>query len=53
MCGIAGILNITGQQNQDVSILQKMVHLQKHRGPDESGLYLDDNIGLRNRALVL
>ena len=46
MCGIAGILNISGKGNIDPTHLQKMVHLQRHRGPDETGMYIDNNIAL-------
>jgi len=53
MCGIAGILNLTGQSRQDVSVLQRMVYLQRHRGPDEAGIYIDDTIALAQSRLSI
>jgi len=53
MCGIAGILNFTGQSRQDVSVLQRMVYLQRHRGPDEAGIYIDDTIALAQSRLSI
>ncbi len=48
MCGIGGIL---GQP--DNSVLQKMIHLLQHRGPDGSGIYLDDKCGLAHTRLAI
>ncbi len=53
MCGIAGILSLTGRGPQDISFLGKMVHLQRHRGPDESGLYIDNKIALAQSRLSI
>ena len=53
MCAIAGILSLTGRGPQDISFLGKMVHLQQHRGPDESGLYIDNNIALAQSRLSI
>ena len=35
MCGICGILSITG--NADASTLHSMANLLRHRGPDDEG----------------
>lgn len=39
MCGIAGILGI-----DDKELVKKMVNAIKHRGPDEEGYYVDENL---------
>ncbi len=44
MCGICGIITFNGHPVQDQSI-KKMMHLQKHRGPDDEGVFLETNIG--------
>lgn len=39
MCGIAGYINLDGQVINDNSIIGNMLSVQKHRGPDDSGIY--------------
>jgi len=39
MCGIAGYINLAGQTVNDNSIIDNMLFVQKHRGPDDSGTY--------------
>ena len=48
MCGICGIL---GASEPDV--VDSMMESMKHRGPDDSGKYLDDNVGLGHRRLSI
>ncbi len=45
MCGIAGIIDFTGNKVGENS-LRAMMLAMKHRGPDDEGLFVDDNIGL-------
>ena len=45
MCGICGIINFNDQPVQESSI-RRMMKIQKHRGPDDEGVFLEDNIGL-------
>ncbi|ACF14475.1 asparagine synthase (glutamine-hydrolyzing) [Chloroherpeton thalassium ATCC 35110] len=56
MCGIAGILNY-GARPEAVSetVLQKMTEQIRHRGPDDSGLYIspDRKLGLGFRRLSI
>jgi len=54
MCGIAGIFNYSAP-NKPVSenILKKMLSVIRHRGPDESGIYLGNNIGIGNVRLSI
>lgn len=41
MCGIAGIVNFKEIPGQH--IVEDMMHVMKHRGPDGEGLYVDQN----------
>lgn len=45
MCGICGI-KYFGDRTVDSSDLRKMMNLLKHRGPDDEGIYVNNNIGL-------
>lgn len=53
MCGICGeyIFDIT--QKIDQSFIEQMCSLIRHRGPDDEGLYIKDNIGLGHRRLSI
>ena len=44
MCGIAGILNLNNAPAKQ-EILETMMSDMKHRGPDDEGLYIKENIG--------
>ena len=46
MCGIAGICRFDNGPEVSLDTLQSMVNLLRHRGPDESGVYLDNIAGL-------
>lgn len=50
MCGIVGFVN---KENFDKNVLQKMMDMMIHRGPDDSGVYLDDTIALGHRRLSI
>lgn len=45
MCGICGIINFN-LKAVDQDALATMMLEMKHRGPDDGGLYIDQNIGL-------
>ena len=54
MCGIAGIYNYSENskpisENNLINMLARI----RHRGPDESGIYLDNNIGIGNVRLSI
>lgn len=51
MCGICGLLQT--QQAVDTAPLQSMCRALHHRGPDEDGYLIDDNIGLAMRRLKI
>ncbi|HOJ19773.1 MAG TPA: asparagine synthase (glutamine-hydrolyzing), partial [Ignavibacteriaceae bacterium] len=53
MCGIAGIMNLGHQKPISSDVLRSMVSNQQHRGPDETGAYIDDNIGLAHARLSI
>jgi asparagine synthase (glutamine-hydrolysing) len=45
MCGICGIINYNNQAVQEGQ-LRQMMQIMKHRGPDDEGVYVENNIGL-------
>lgn len=55
MCGIAGILNLSSnlRDTPSHSDLDSMIKLLHHRGPDDYGYYLDENIGLAHARLSI
>lgn len=55
MCGFAGFLRTPNTLNRDAHRhwLEQMGHAIAHRGPDASGIYLDDRIGLVHRRLSI
>lgn len=53
MCGIVGIVNIQGDQPIYEETLRRMLAMIRHRGPDQFGIYLDDQAGLGNARLSI
>lgn len=53
MCGIAGIVDLTGQRHIDRDLLQRMNHALYHRGPDEGGLHIEPGVGFAHRRLSI
>jgi asparagine synthase (glutamine-hydrolysing) len=53
MCGIVGILNLTKREPVDEKTLLNMLSIIRHRGPDESGIYIDPKIGLGHNRLSI
>ncbi|MCI0743097.1 MAG: asparagine synthase (glutamine-hydrolyzing) [Gemmataceae bacterium] len=53
MCGIAGIVDLTGQRPLPGGILERMADAIFHRGPDEDGYWQQPGIGLANRRLSI
>jgi asparagine synthase (glutamine-hydrolysing) len=51
MCGIIGIYNT--EHPVQIKLLTKMNDTLTHRGPDDSGIYIDKNIGLGHRRLSI
>ena len=48
MCGTCGFVGL-----EDKKLLNNMCDVIKHRGPDDSGYYLDDNVSLGHRRLSI
>ena len=46
MCGIIGTLDWSGEHPPDLGLLQRMLGIIRHRGPDEFGLYVDRRVGI-------
>ncbi len=53
MCGIVGIVNQNSSRAVEREILEKMNRAILHRGPDEDGFYLKENVGLAMRRLAI
>ena len=49
MCGIAGIVDLTGARAAPPDVLQRMTDALIHRGPDDEGLFCESHIGLASR----
>ena len=50
MCGFAGFTNLI---NDDGTVLEKMMNRIIHRGPDDSGKFVNDDIALGFRRLSI
>ena len=53
MCGICGIVTLTGNKEISREILERMNNSMVHRGPDEGGIHLGDAVGLGSRRLSI
>ena len=54
MCGISGLYHFDFSRPVDESVLVSMGELSAHRGPDDSGLYRNGNIGFAfNRLSII
>lgn len=45
MCGICGIINFNHQPIEEAGI-RSMMKAMKHRGPDDEGVFVEENVGL-------
>jgi asparagine synthase (glutamine-hydrolysing) len=52
MCGFIGIIN-KNKQEIDTGVLCKMAATIHHRGPDEDGIFVDENIGFFHKRLSI
>ena len=52
MCGFVGIINKNGL-NIRPEILRKMATVIHHRGPDEEGIFIDENCGFFHKRLSI
>jgi asparagine synthase (glutamine-hydrolysing) len=53
MCGIAGICHLNGPNHVSLDSIKGMTGFLCHRGPDEAGIYLDDQVGLGHARLSI
>ncbi len=53
MCGISGIYSLSGAAHISEQAIRRMISAGSHRGPDGSGIYLDDHIGLGHARLSI
>jgi asparagine synthase (glutamine-hydrolysing) len=54
MCGIAGIYNYRSLSEPEPEMsLKKMLSVIRHRGPDESGIYVGENMGIGSVRLSI
>ena len=53
MCGICGAINFDPEHQVQRSVLEAMNRQIVHRGPDEAGFYLSENVGLAMRRLSI
>jgi asparagine synthase (glutamine-hydrolysing) len=53
MCGITGILNLTEPDIISVEVIAQMAGYLNHRGPNESGIYIDDWVGIAQTRLSI
>ena len=53
MCGIAGIFHLRNHHDVSLESIKRMINVLRHRGPDESGIYLDDCVGLGHTRLSI
>src|SRR4051812_27668698 len=54
MCGISGLFYFDRQRSVEQHLVERMRQVARHRGPDDVGLYLKDNVGLGfNRLSII
>ncbi|PIE34626.1 asparagine synthase (glutamine-hydrolyzing) [candidate division KSB3 bacterium] len=53
MCGIAGVINYYEKREVPKRLLEKMVSVLEHRGPDDVGIHANGNVGLGIRRLSI
>jgi len=54
MCGIAGYIgSVVNSKKEGETVLSQMAQLLEHRGPDDCGVWLDENIGLSHSRLSI
>ncbi len=53
MCGFAGVLDLCGQSTPDRAMVERMADAIRHRGPDESGAFVERGITVAHRRLSI
>jgi asparagine synthase (glutamine-hydrolysing) len=53
MCGVCGIYHYENGKKIDTGVLESMCNVIAHRGPDDSGYFIDGELGLAMRRLIV
>jgi len=53
MCGICGAVNFSPKEQVRKELIARMLDILRHRGPDDEGLFCDDNVALGHRRLSI
>jgi asparagine synthase (glutamine-hydrolysing) len=53
MCGIAGIIDLTGKRQPETAAVVRMAEALWHRGPDDDGYLMRPGLGFANRRLSI
>jgi len=53
MCGISGLCSLGSALSIAPDTLMQMISVAEHRGPDETGIYIDDWVGLGHARLSI
>ncbi|MFQ5453713.1 MAG: asparagine synthase (glutamine-hydrolyzing), partial [Candidatus Zixiibacteriota bacterium] len=53
MCGIVGAVNLSNKRRMREEDITRMAETMVHRGPDDSGIFVDDRIALGHRRLTI
>ncbi|MBI4475295.1 MAG: asparagine synthase (glutamine-hydrolyzing) [Acidobacteria bacterium] len=53
MCAICGTVNFNDDNPVHQSLIERMTTVQAHRGPDDSGYFIEGNVGLGHRRLSI
>ncbi|HEV7518310.1 MAG TPA: asparagine synthase (glutamine-hydrolyzing), partial [Thermoanaerobaculia bacterium] len=53
MCGFTGYIDLRAERRVDRDVLERMTEKLDHRGPDSSGFFLEDDVGLGFRRLSI
>lgn len=53
MCGFVGFANFKENVSNNKNLLEKMNDTLSKRGPDEEGYYIDNNVALAHKRLIV
>ncbi|GAB1469204.1 asparagine synthase (glutamine-hydrolyzing) [Chloroflexota bacterium] len=53
MCGIVGRVNFNAAEPIDQASIRRMLNAIRHRGPDDSGVFVDSQVGLGSARLSI
>ena len=53
MCGFVGFANYKENISKNKNIVEKMNNTLSKRGPDEEGYYIDNNVALAHKRLIV